>query len=104
MLFSLTVKDGLLVKVGALGGALLAQLLGCGPAGDVGLDHEAVALAHVQPAQLDQAALGVVHLLQKTEKTSLVSCSCLGSLALATVRVCCPPLPLLTLPVDLFLR
>lgn len=63
----LTIKNGRLVIIGALGVALLPQLLISPAAGDVGLDEEAVALADVQVGQLNHAGLGVERFLQKDE-------------------------------------
>lgn len=64
LLLLLTLKDGLAVVVGALGVALLSQLLFMAAAGDVGLDEEAVALPDVQVRQLNHVGLGDVHFLQ----------------------------------------
>lgn len=64
LLLLLTLKDGLAVVVGALGVALLSQLLVMAAVGDVGLDEEAVALPDVQVRHLDYVGLGDVHFLQ----------------------------------------
>lgn len=70
----LTIKDGTLVVVGALGAALLPELLVSRAAGDVGLDVEAVALADVQVGQLDHARLEVFRFLQKGNQVFPASC------------------------------
>lgn len=64
LLLLLTLKDGLAVIVGALGVALLSQLLVMAPAGDEGLDKEAVALPNIQVGYLNHAGVGEVLFLQ----------------------------------------
>lgn len=64
LLLLLTLKDGLAVVVGALGVALLSQLLSMAAALDIGLDREAVALPDVQARYFDHVGLGDVLSLQ----------------------------------------
>lgn len=64
LLLLLTLKDGLAVVVGALSVALLSQLLVMAPAGDEGLDKEAVALPNIQVGYLNHVGLGDVLFLQ----------------------------------------
>lgn len=101
LIFLLTIKDGRLVIIGALRAALLPQLLVSAAAGDVGLDEEAVALAHVQVGQLEHAARKGFRFLQR-EKHVLFFYLRLAN----AVRpfVCLSVCPSPTLPVDLFLR